>query len=132
MPRASEYTCPCHPTPHVLDSRRPGFLNRRGSCSSSPSQSTPRATIPHPPLLHAVRGASAEFRVFPHNHLAKVERLLADAPPGQLQVVLTESIFSMDGDVADLAGLIELKRRRPFILLLDEAHGSGVCGTGGA
>jgi 8-amino-7-oxononanoate synthase len=88
--------------------------------------------LAHASLLDAVRGASAEFRVFPHNHLAKVERLLADAPPNQLQVVLTESIFSMDGDAADLAGLVELKQRRPFILLLDEAHGSGVYGPGGA
>ncbi|MDB5319183.1 MAG: 8-amino-7-oxononanoate synthase [Phycisphaerales bacterium] len=88
--------------------------------------------LAHASLLDAVRGASAEFRVFPHNHLAKVERLLADAPPNQLQVVLTESIFSMDGDAADLAGLVELKQRRPFILLLDEAHSSGVYSARGA
>ena len=86
----------------------------------------------HASLLDAARGASAEFRVFPHNHIAKVQRLLHDAPPEQLQVVVTESIFSMDGDAADLAGLIEVKRRRPFILLLDEAHGSGVYGPDGA
>jgi 8-amino-7-oxononanoate synthase len=88
--------------------------------------------LAHASLLDAVRGASAEFRVFPHNHLAKVERLLADAPSDQLQVVLTESIFSMDGDAADLAGLVELKQRRPFILLVDEAHGSGVSSARGA
>jgi 8-amino-7-oxononanoate synthase len=88
--------------------------------------------LAHASLLDAVRGARAEFRVFPHNHLAKVRRLLYDAPPDQLQVVVTESIFSMDGDAADLAGLIEIKQQRPFILLLDEAHGSGVYGPAGA
>ena len=88
--------------------------------------------LAHASLLDAVRGARAEFRVFPHNHLAKVRRLLDDAPPDQLQVVVTESIFSMDGDAADLAGLIEIKQQRPFILLLDEAHGSGVYGPAGA
>jgi 7-keto-8-aminopelargonate synthetase-like enzyme len=88
--------------------------------------------LAHASLLDAVRGAAAEFRVFPHNHLAKVRRLLADAPAGQLQVVLTESIFSMDGDAADLPALVAIKRERPFLLVLDEAHGSGVYGPGGA
>jgi 8-amino-7-oxononanoate synthase len=88
--------------------------------------------LAHASLLDAVRGARAELRIFPHNHLAKVQRLLAAAPPEQLQVVVTESIFSMDGDAADLTGLVEIKRHRPFILLLDEAHGSGVYGPAGA
>jgi 8-amino-7-oxononanoate synthase len=88
--------------------------------------------LAHASLLDAVRATGAAFRVFPHNHLAKVERLLADAPPGQMQVVLTESIFSMDGDAADLAGLVAIKRKRRFVLLLDEAHGSGVYGETGA
>jgi 8-amino-7-oxononanoate synthase len=85
----------------------------------------------HASLIDAVRGTGAPFRVFPHNHLAKLERLLDEADPGQLQVVVTESIFSMDGDAADLAGLAELKGRRPFLLLLDEAHGTGVYGPDG-
>jgi 8-amino-7-oxononanoate synthase len=88
--------------------------------------------LAHASLLDAVRATSAEFRVFPHNHLSKLERLLADAPAEQLQVVLTESIFSMDGDAADLRGLTALKAKYPFILLLDEAHGSGVYGPNGA
>jgi 8-amino-7-oxononanoate synthase len=89
--------------------------------------------LAHASLLDAVRGAGdAEFRIFPHNHLPKLQRLLAGAPPDQLQVVITESIFSMDGDAADLRGLAELKQRRPFVLLVDEAHGTGVYGQGGA
>jgi 8-amino-7-oxononanoate synthase len=88
--------------------------------------------LAHASLLDAVRATSAEFRAFPHNGLAKLERLLADAPPDQLQVVLSESIFSMDGDAADLSGLAAVKERYPFVLLVDEAHGSGVYGAGGA
>ena len=86
----------------------------------------------HASLIDGVRGTGAEMRVFPHNHLGKLERLLSSAPPNQLQVVVTESVFSMDGDAADLQGLAELKRRHRFVLLLDEAHGSGVYGPGGA
>jgi 8-amino-7-oxononanoate synthase len=86
----------------------------------------------HASLIDAVRASGAPFRVFPHNHLDKLARLLDEAGGGQVQVVVTESIFSMDGDAADLRGLAELKRRRPFVLLLDEAHGSGVYGLAGA
>ena len=86
----------------------------------------------HASLLDAVRQSGGAFRVFPHNHLAKLARLLDEADPSQTQVVVTESIFSMDGDAADLAGLAELKQRNGFVLLLDEAHASGVYGPAGA
>jgi 8-amino-7-oxononanoate synthase len=72
------------------------------------------------------------MRVFPHNGLAKLSRLLEEADPQQLQIVLSESIFSMDGDAVDLPGLAKLKQSHPFVLLLDEAHGSGVYGENGA
>ena len=51
--------------------------------------------------------------------------MLGDADAGELQVVVTESIFSMDGDAADLEGLARLKQQRPFVLLMDEAHDLG-------
>jgi 8-amino-7-oxononanoate synthase len=86
----------------------------------------------HASIVDAVRASGQPMRVFPHNHLPKLRRLLKEAPAQQMQVVVTESIFSMDGDAADLAGLVELKRARPFILVLDEAHGSGVYGPSGA
>jgi 8-amino-7-oxononanoate synthase len=92
--------------------------------------------LAHASLIDAVRsvcdGSKITFRVFPHNHLGKLRRLLSDADRGSLQVVVTESIFSMDGDAADLAGIAELKKEFPFLLLLDEAHGSGVYGPDGA
>ena len=87
--------------------------------------------LAHASLIDAVRGSGQPFRIFPHNHLGKLRRLL-EGGESQLQVVVTESIFSMDGDAADLPGLVELKRRHGFVLLLDEAHGSGVYGAGGA
>jgi len=86
----------------------------------------------HASLIDAVRGSAMPFRIFPHNHLPKLERLLADAKTAELQVVVTESIFSMDGDAADLVGLAKLKMTHPFALLLDEAHATGVYGPAGS
>ena len=79
-----------------------------------------------------VRGSDSDWRVFPHNGMDKLERLLADAEENQLQVVVTESIFSMDGDAADLRVLRSAEAEHSFVLLLDEAHASGVYGRNGA
>ncbi|HET6249997.1 MAG TPA: 8-amino-7-oxononanoate synthase [Tepidisphaeraceae bacterium] len=88
--------------------------------------------LAHASLIDAIRGSGEMFRVFPHNGIAKLARLLDDAPADQLQVVVTESIFSMDGDAADLAAIAKLKDQHGFFLLLDEAHATGVYGPAGA
>jgi 8-amino-7-oxononanoate synthase len=87
--------------------------------------------LAHASLIDAIRGSGQEFRVFPHNNFDKLQRLLNEQAAAQLQVVVSESIFSMDGDAADLRALAELKRRHEFLLLLDEAHASGVYGPNG-
>lgn len=98
----------------------------------------------HASLVDAARAAddppAASFRVFPHNGVAKLGRLLAgDAVEGpvdggRLDVILTESIFSMDGDAADLPAVVAAKRAvdPSPLLVVDEAHGSGVYGPAGA
>jgi 8-amino-7-oxononanoate synthase len=88
--------------------------------------------LAHASLLDAVRASGAPWRVFPHNGISKLQRLLQNADADQLQVVVTESIFSMDGDEADLVALAKLKRDHPFVLLLDEAHAGGVYGENGS
>jgi 8-amino-7-oxononanoate synthase len=87
--------------------------------------------LAHASLIDAVQNAGS-FRVFPHNNLSKLRRLLEQADKDQLQVIVTESIFSMDGDAAELGGIVALKDEFPFLLLLDEAHASGVYGQHGA
>jgi 8-amino-7-oxononanoate synthase len=85
----------------------------------------------HASLIDAVRGSGQELRVYPHQNPQKLQKLLEQSEPNQIQVVLTESIFSMDGDAADLPALAALKQKYGFILFLDEAHASGVYGPGG-
>jgi 8-amino-7-oxononanoate synthase len=93
--------------------------------------------LAHASLIDAVRQVEGivgrpVMRVFPHNDIDKVERLLRDADADELQVVVTESIFSMDGDAADLAAIASLKTRYAFALLVDEAHAAGIYGPNGA
>jgi len=88
----------------------------------------------HASLIDGAKLSGAILRVFPHNHLGKLENHLEWARrnhPGKRILVLTESVFSMDGDRAPLRELVELKRRFGALLLLDEAHAVGVIGPNG-
>jgi 8-amino-7-oxononanoate synthase len=87
----------------------------------------------HASILDAVFALDKRsVRIFPHNNLAKLARLLRESDNETLNVVITESIFSMDGDAADLRGLADLKKEFPFALMLDEAHATGVYGPDGS
>jgi 8-amino-7-oxononanoate synthase len=88
----------------------------------------------HASLVDGVRLSGATLRVFPHNHLEKAESHLEWARrehPQARILMVTESVFSMDGDLAPLPELCELKQRFDALLLLDEAHAVGVLGPNG-
>lgn len=85
----------------------------------------------HASIIDAARGSGAVLRVFGHRDYAKLERLLERTATFRRRVIVTDSLFSMDGDLADLPQLIELKRRYEAILCVDEAHATGVLGRGG-
>jgi 8-amino-7-oxononanoate synthase len=87
----------------------------------------------HACLIDAARLSGATVRTFPHNDLARLERLLRKvASPAARTLVITESIFSMDGDAAPLREIAELKDRFGAWLLVDEAHATGLHGASGA
>lgn len=69
---------------------------------------------------------------FAHNDMAALERLLAESAGAPARVILTESVFSMDGDRADIAELARLAREYDALLYVDEAHATGVLGPKGA
>ena len=88
----------------------------------------------HACLIDGARLSGATIRVFPHNDLAKLDRLLAGIRARNAAarvIVVTESVFSMDGDLCPLAGIVETKDRHGALLFLDEAHAFGVLGPAG-
>jgi 8-amino-7-oxononanoate synthase len=90
--------------------------------------------LSHASLIDGAKLSGAVLRVFPHNHLGKLESHLDWAKreyPSARIVIVTESVFSMDGDCVPLRELIELKKRFDALLLLDEAHAVGVIGPNG-
>ncbi|WP_425503683.1 aminotransferase class I/II-fold pyridoxal phosphate-dependent enzyme [Luteolibacter flavescens] len=88
----------------------------------------------HASLIDGARLSGATIRVFPHNDTAKLARLLEGIrakQPAARVIVVTESVFSMDGDVCPLREILELKDRHGALLFLDEAHSFGVLGPRG-
>jgi len=88
----------------------------------------------HACLIDAARLSGAQLRVFPHNDTEKLGSHLRWARakhPASRVLVVAESVYSMDGDVAPLREIVDLKDRYGAWLFLDEAHGVGVLGAGG-
>ncbi len=89
--------------------------------------------LAHACLIDGTHASGAKMRVFPHNDLGKLESHLRWArethPDGKI-LIITESVFSMDGDLAPLREIVDLKERHGAWLMLDEAHAVGVRGTG--
>lgn len=86
----------------------------------------------HASMIAGIRQGGGERHIFKHNDLAHLEALLAAAPAGAPKLVAFESVYSMDGDIADLAGTIALARKYGAMTYLDEVHAVGLYGETGA
>jgi len=85
----------------------------------------------HASLVDAARLSRAKLWVYPHKNISELDRLLSRAKGFRRRLVLTDAYFSMDGDVAPLDGLLEVCRKRGAMLMIDEAHSTGVYGKNG-
>jgi 8-amino-7-oxononanoate synthase len=84
----------------------------------------------HASLNDAALLSRAEFRRYPHADLDALEKLLAGSK-ARRKLVVSDTVFSMDGDIAPVPALLELCERYDAWLVLDDAHGFGVLGTDG-
>jgi 8-amino-7-oxononanoate synthase len=90
--------------------------------------------LDHASLIDAARQSGARLRAYPHGDVDRLAELLARAPKSSSArrvFVVTDSLFSMDGDFAPLAEIVALKQRFRFTLIVDEAHAIGVFGPTG-
>jgi 8-amino-7-oxononanoate synthase len=87
--------------------------------------------LSHASIIDACTMSGADTRVFPHKNYKRLDEMLSKATGYEQRCIITDSVFSMDGDVADLRRLVQIKKEHSALLMIDEAHATGVFGTYG-
>src|SRR5688500_10018944 len=85
----------------------------------------------HASIIDGCRLSRATVKVFPHKDVDAARRILAGLPAGQRKLLITDGVFSMDGDLGPLPELCELAEQTGCIMMVDDAHASGVFGKNG-
>ena len=84
----------------------------------------------HASLIDGCRLSGAKVQVYPHKDVAGLESLLSQSKHYGIRFIITDGVFSMDGDIAPLPELLELAERYDALLIVDDAHATGVIGAG--
>lgn len=86
----------------------------------------------HASIMDGIKLSGATLHRFPHRDMNQLEKILQQTPGRKRRLIITDSVFSVDGDLAPLWELVALKERYGAWLMIDEAHATGVLGPGGA
>jgi glycine C-acetyltransferase len=111
-----------------------GFAANAGTVAAvlTPEDHIISDELNHASIIDGCRLSRAKIHVFPHKDVAAAERKLADldGKPGR-KLLITDGVFSMDGDIGPLPGLVEAAEKHGAIMMVDDAHSSGVLGRNG-
>ncbi|MEJ2070364.1 MAG: aminotransferase class I/II-fold pyridoxal phosphate-dependent enzyme [Syntrophobacterales bacterium] len=110
-----------------------GYMANLGTISAlvGPGDTVFCDRLNHASIYDGIKLSGAGLARFPHRDLNRLEALLQKAGTGR-RFIITDSVFSVDGDLAPLQDLVELKDRYGACLMIDEAHATGVLGPRGA
>ncbi len=85
----------------------------------------------HASIIDGCRLSRATIKVFPHKDVDAARKIIKDLPASQRKLLITDGVFSMDGDLGPLPGLCEVAEETGCIMMVDDAHASGVFGKNG-
>jgi glycine C-acetyltransferase len=85
----------------------------------------------HASIIDSVRLSKAQRRVYPHADMKALEGILKETSSARTRLVITDGVFSMEGDLAPLPDIVELARRYDAVVAVDDSHGTGVMGRTG-
>ncbi|HEY2802547.1 MAG TPA: glycine C-acetyltransferase [Actinomycetota bacterium] len=85
----------------------------------------------HASIIDGARLSRAQIKVYPHKDVEVAAALLAESTDAKRKLLITDGVFSMDGDIAPLPGLVEAAENAGAIMMIDDAHASGVLGATG-
>jgi len=111
-----------------------GFAANAGTVSAilGPEDHIVSDELNHASIIDGCRLSKAKIHVFPHKDAAAAGKILAelDSAPGR-KLLISDGVFSMDGDIGALSGLAEAAEKHGAIMMVDDAHASGVLGRNG-
>jgi glycine C-acetyltransferase len=112
-----------------------GFVANAGTVSAilGPEDHIVSDALNHASIIDGCRLSRAKIHVFPHRDTAAADALFRDVlkdKPGR-KLLITDGVFSMDGDIAPLPALVDIAERHGAIMMIDDAHSSGVLGSNG-
>jgi 8-amino-7-oxononanoate synthase len=85
----------------------------------------------HASIIDGCRLSGADFRVYAHCDMVKLENVLRKSTKYNRKLIVTDSVFSMDGDLAPLPDIVRIAGKHKAMVMVDEAHGTGVFGENG-
>ena len=86
----------------------------------------------HASIIEAARLSFAKLLKFRHNNMDSLEKMLKRCRSGMIKLIVVDGVFSMDGDIADLPGIVKLAKKYDATVMVDDAHSIGILGKHGA